>query len=246
MSEGKIRHRKMPSCYQMKKTLQIPITHDPYRRVSLYVFQKGSLTVEASFLLPFLLCAVTALLFLFTFTSIKARDYRSLVEKAELLAVTVGQADKDDPYIRLYDPSMVSLPFADFFPGRKLSTQRVIVRAWTGYTGESFHESASEALVYMTPEGEVCHRSCECTYLRLSIRSLSYGALDKARNQSGGKYASCEYCVSKTWTGTLVYITDYGSSYHAKRECQGLKRTVMAVPWSQVQGVRLCSKCGGT
>ena len=246
MNESVKRHRKMPSCYQMKKTLQIPVTQEPYRRVSSYAFQKGSLTVEASFLLPFLLCAVTALLYLFTFTSIKARDYRRLMEKAELLAVTAGQTDQYDPYIRLYDPSVTSLPFADFFPGRKLSAQRVIVREWIGYTGERFNESASETLVYMTPEGEVCHRSCECTYLRLSIRSLPYGALDKARNQSGGKYAPCEYCVGKTWTGAWVYITDYGSSYHAGRECQGLKRAVMAVPWSKVQGVRLCSKCGGT
>lgn len=246
MSKKETRYRKMPFCSQMKKSLQIPNIQNPCRRVSLYIFQKGSLTVEASFLLPFFLCTVTALLYLYSFTAIKAWDYRRLMEKAEVLAVTTGRTDQEDPYIRLYDTSLVTLPFVDFFPVRNWSSQRVIVRSWTGYTGESFQANASDTLVYMTPEGTVYHKSCDCTYLRLSIRSLSYEALDEMRNQSGGKYASCEYCVGRTWSGTVVYITDYGTSYHTRRDCQGLKRTVMAVPWSQVQGVRMCSKCGRT
>ena len=245
MSERRKRHTRMPSCCRKKISLQIPHLHHTLRRVSLCAFQKGSFTVETAVVLPFMLCAVAALLFLFILTASRAKDYRSLMEKAQTLAVTLGQAYEEDPYVKLYDPSPVSLPFEGWFPKQKWSVQTVAVRAWTGYTGESFCKGDEEAVVYMTPEGEVCHRSSACHYLQLSIQTAAYEALDKARNQSGERYSACEYCIGKRWTGALVYITDYGSSYHSKRDCQGLKRTIMAVPWSEVKGIRMCSKCGG-
>lgn len=246
--------REMPFCMRKQQSdpLQIlrrcreiePESDD--RRVFLYASLKGSLTLETAIVLPFLLCAVTAMLYLCTFTARQAEDYRTLTERAELLAVTVGQSSDQDPYIRLYDSSFLSLPFTEIFKKREVIVQKAIVRTWVGYTGESFQMGASEQLVYITPEGRVCHRSRDCTYLRLTIQSLPAGALDTARNHSGGKYTPCEYCVKKAGASTVVYITDYGNSYHNSRGCQGLKRTVMAVPWSKAEGRPLCSRCGGS
>lgn len=244
MSETRERYAGMPSFDKKQLSLQIPQLHQLLRRVSLCAFQKGSFTLEASMLLPFFLCAVMTLLSMFLLMASRARDYRSLMEKAQTMAVTVGQEKKKDPYIKLYDPAMETLPYEGWFPKRLWHTQMASVRAWVGYTGESFQDGDKEAIVYMTPEGEVWHRSCECHYLSLSVRMISYAALDTERNRSGEIYAACESCVGKNWSGTAVYITDYGSSYHSGRHCRGLKRTVMAVPWSQVRGIRSCSKCG--
>ena len=72
-------------------------------RASLYISRKGSMTLEAAMAVPFFLCAVTALLYLFVFTAQNGQAYRRLMEKAEMLAVTAGQITEDDPYIRLYD-----------------------------------------------------------------------------------------------------------------------------------------------
>lgn len=226
MNELRERDTGMPSCCKKKMSLQIPRLQHILRRVSLCPFQKGSFIVEASLILPFFLCTVMVMLSLYLQTASGAQDYRSLMEKAEKMAVTLGQKMETDPYVKLYNPAMAT------------------VRAWIGYTEERFLEGDAEAIVYMTPEGEVWHRSCDCNYLRLSVRTVTYAALEEMRNRSGEIYAACESCVTKNWKGISVYITDYGSSYHSRRNCRGLKRTVMAVPWSQVRGIRACSKCG--
>lgn len=254
MSEDRKMHREMPFCMRKQQSDPLQILHrckeiipeSDDRRVFLYASSKGSLTLETAIILPFLLCAVTAMLYLFTFTARQAGDYRTLTERAELLAVTVGQSSVQDPYIRLYDSSFPSLPFNEIFGKREVVVQKAVVRTWVGYTGESFQMDASDPLVYITPEGSVCHRSRDCTYLRLTIRSLSAGALEAARNHSGGKYTPCEYCVKKAGASTVVYVTDYGNSYHNSSRCQGLKRTIMAVPWSKAEGRPFCSRCGGS
>lgn len=215
------------------------------RRVSLCASLKGSLTLEAALVLPLLLCSVTALLYLFAFTGTQARSYRTLTERAQTLAVTAGGSLTGKPYITLYDYQTAKLPFFYIFGGRKQAVQRVVARAWVGYTGETFSENTEEQMVYITPEGEVYHRSRDCTYLLLTVRSISAAQLSQERNQSGGKYAPCEYCVKNIPPGGNIYVTDYGTSYHKRRDCQGLKRTVMMVPYSEVAGMPCCSRCGG-
>ncbi len=215
-------------------------------RASRCTLRKASFTLETALALPAFLFAVTALLYLFSFSALQAKDYRKLMEKAELLAVTTEVVTGQNPYITLYDYETAKLPFAVLGFGSRGTVQKVTVRSWTGYTGETFQAGGKEELVYRTPEGEVYHRSRDCTYLRLTIRSVTSADLSGLRNESGGKYTPCEYCVKKQQAGVLVYITDYGNSYHNKSTCQGLKRTIMAVPLSQVGGLRSCSRCGGS
>lgn len=217
----------------------------PGRRVSLRRLRRGSLTLETALVLPLLLCAAAALLYLFAFTSSQAGAYRTLSERTQLLAVTAGQGAEEDPYIRLYDYQTARLPFSRLFFGWRPVLMRTTARAWVGYTGESFAETAREEMVYVTPEGRVYHRDRNCSYLNLTVRTISAAQLEGARNQSGGKYYPCEYCVKGSGPGNTVYITDYGTSYHSVRDCQGLKRTIMAVPYSEAAGLSGCSRCGG-
>lgn len=242
----------MPFCNRINnsKNLQIPRTRNVLfrntgtgRRASLDIFLKGSMTLEASLVLPFLLCAVTALLYLFAFTAVQSKESRTLMERAELLAVTSAQAYHSDPYVKLYDVGTASMPFASLSFGRRPVTKKAVVRAWVGYTGETFQNAAGETLVYITPDGTVYHKTRDCTYLRLSVRQISYGGLSGERNLSGGRYTPCEFCVRRGWIGGTVYITDHGTSYHSSAGCQGLKRTIIAVPLSETGGRPGCSRC---
>lgn len=98
--------------------------------------------------------AVTAMLYVFVMTGFQAEKLRTLTQQAQSLAVTVGQgADEWDPYTRLYAYDQVTLPFAAFSFGSRSVVQRVVVRDWVGYTGESF-SGGGEIFVYVTPKGE--------------------------------------------------------------------------------------------
>ena len=150
----------MPFCCRKKSklNLQIPRAWKMWspcrrtgRRVSPGASAKGSMTVEASFALPFLLCAVTALLYLFTCTSVQAKESMELMGRARLLAVTAGQGYGSDPYVKLADADLVSLPFLSVPSGRRLITRRAVVRAWVGYTGETFQKEAVSAISVFLP-----------------------------------------------------------------------------------------------
>ena len=118
--------------------------------------------------------------------------------------------------------------------------------AWTGYdiTGGVSEDALQEELVYITEHGEVYHRDVSCRYLKSGIRSIGYGELSTARNADRAKYYPCEYC-GKTIGGGNVFITEYGTRYHSRADCQGLKRKIYTVPISEVGGRRPCSACGG-
>ena len=118
--------------------------------------------------------------------------------------------------------------------------------AWTGYdiSGETIDETNEEEMVYVTEHGEVYHRDINCRYLKLNVRSIEHSGLKKERNADGSKYYPCEYCGQGVKGGN-VFITDYGSRYHSKVDCPGLKRKIYTITISEVGGRRPCSGCGG-
>lgn len=122
---------------------------------------------------------------------------------------------------------------------------RIRTRAWTGYDNANCGGSANgeEEIVYITLEGTVYHKSRSCTYLKLSISAVDIDFLEEMRNKSGAIYYSCESCGSHCQN--TVYITQYGTRYHATLQCSKLKRTILAVPISEAGGRGGCSKCAG-
>ena len=131
MSKQKERHggRLFCRCEKYKKGVQTSrrlwrLQKVVSRRVCPCAFQRGSLTLETSIVLPFLLCAVTAMLYVFVMTGFQAEKYRTLTQQAQSLAVTVGQgADEGDPYTRLYAYDQVTLPFVAFSFGSRSVVQ---------------------------------------------------------------------------------------------------------------------------
>jgi hypothetical protein len=120
---------------------------------------------------------------------------------------------------------------------------RLRTRAWTGYdNAQNGTGDGDEEIVYVAETGTVYHRSRVCTYLKLSITPISATSVNDERNMGGSRYCACEECGSRS-AGTL-YITNHGTKYHSTLSCSKLKRTVSAIPISQVGGKGACSKCG--
>ena len=115
-------------------------------------------------------------------------------------------------------------------------------KGWSGYERIDFGGEDDET-VYMTETGVVYHRDYHCAYLDLSIRAVTAEGIEGLRNESQGKYHSCELFMTGK-NPSSVYITDYGDRYHSTLACSGLKRTIYAIPLSEAVGKGACSKCG--
>lgn len=270
------------------------------KRVSLCLSKhlRASMTVEASFVLPFFLFAflnVISILELYRLQSnmcaamhmtakemaVCAYEYKVLsdgdVGKAESLGLSYGYAgnrvkqilgkpyldsspmkdgasginwvrssvlEKDD-CIDLIASYMVKPPVAAVGFREFRMYNRVFTRAWTGYdnAAAALNGDTNEEIVFITPDGTVYHRSRACSYLKLSIVPVDMEILEHERNEGGAKYYPCEECGGKG--RCRVYVTDYGTRYHSSLQCSKLKRTILAVPISQVGERGACSKCGG-
>ena len=117
--------------------------------------------------------------------------------------------------------------------------------AWTGYdiSNGLGADETEEELVYVTQYGEVYHRSIDCSYLKIKVRSVDKNDLVHLRNESGGKYYPCELCGSRAGAGN-VFITEYGDKYHASAGCSALTRKIYTIRLSEAGGRRACSHCG--
>ena len=135
----------------------------------------------------------------------------------------------------------IHIPVPIFYQEGITRTESIRVKAWTGYEKE-FIGFTDDETVYVTETGLVYHRNYHCTYLDLSIQMVPAGNIDALRNSDGGKYYACRICGGGN--KGQVYITDSGNKYHNTLSCSGLKRTVYAVPLSEVIGKGACIRCG--
>ena len=149
-------------------------------------------------------------------------------------------SEMDGSEIKLRADYEIKLPVA-FFAVRGISiTQYSTSRKWIGDRELWMNTD----YVYVTEHGMVYHCSRNCSYLDLSIRAVDYAQIGALRNRSEHKYNGCDQCVAKKLKLGQVFITDYGTCYHATLSCSGLKRSVYLVPISEVNGMGACSKCG--
>ena len=115
-------------------------------------------------------------------------------------------------------------------------------RKWIGNVSLEKEGGVGDEWVYVTPYGSVYHCDRTCRYLDLSIRAVHRQSLVTLRNADRNRYRKCESC-GDVGNG-MVYVTDYGTSYHSSLACSGLKRTVYMIKRSQTGGKKACSKCG--
>lgn len=166
--------------------------------------------------------------------------------KGGILGITALQSEFDKDMIHFEVNYYAGMPF-DFlkilgFP----CTQKVSVRKWVGNEDKGAEGGSAgnddKKMVYITETGTVFHTNSNCSHLRLSIKTVAKVQISELRNNSGGKYYSCERCGG---SGTVLYITDYGDRYHTDINCSGLKRVIYTVPYETVSDRPACSRCGG-
>lgn len=209
-------------------------------RMSLCTLQtkKGNLTVEAALILPFFLLILLAF-FSFSDRYAQAAELRlRAAEEAKTIGVIQGAAKiKNSGRVVIRKSASAEMLFGFPFLMEKRMTERAVCRAWIGFRGLEVQESE----VYITENGNVYHLYEDCTHLDLSIRQVPFAYAVTAKNEYGEMYRRCELC--KEPCSSLVYITEEGNCYHSKRSCGGLKRTVRAVPISEVFGRSCCLRC---
>lgn len=161
-----------------------------------------------------------------------------------LLESRLFQENDEIDLIAVYQ---VKLPFHLLPDGTCRFRQRVHTRAFTGVEQRTEKEEQEGTVVYVTETGRVYHRRRDCTYLKLSISQMKYADISNLRNESGGKYKSCERCVRDTElsAGREVWITNFGDRYHITRSCSGIKRSIKEITLSKAGKRTPCSKCGG-
>lgn len=132
-------------------------------------------------------------------------------------------------------------PLAEMLEFRKFRMgNRYYGHLWNGYEIPGT-EDAGE-YVYVTEDSAVYHISRECTHLRLSVRPVEIAEVPKG-------YRPCEKCMGGKVNGivpggSIYYICTEGESYHSRRDCPGLKRTVYCIAKEEAEGYRKCSRCG--
>lgn len=148
--------------------------------------------------------------------------------------------DMSEIYLRADYVTVNSVDLFGVFP--HMYTQTLYFRGWIGVSelGRNAAAGIDADLVYVTDYGEVYHTHKDCTYLNPSISRTTLTKALELRNKGGASYAPCKSCYNNT---DIVYITDYGTSYHSSANCSGLKRSIMVMDKDSVGNMRLCSKC---
>ncbi len=130
----------------------------------------------------------------------------------------------------------------------KYYVMRLVYRNWTGEGREIGKEESSEEqkeTVNMTKNGTVYHVKKDCSYIKIDVTGVWGEEIDKERNESGAKYYACEFCSPELAKGVLVYITEYGTRYHARSTCSAICRNPKECSLADVkEKYSACSKCG--
>ncbi len=136
----------------------------------------------------------------------------------------------------------VKLPFLMLRIAPITLEETLRVKGWTGDVSMTGGEWKADT-VYVTDTGVVYHKDATCTYLDMSVQTVSKDSLEELRNESGGKYHPCETCKNAQPNNKDVYITAYGTRYHTSLECKKIKRNIYAISIDEAYGLGGCSKC---
>ena len=132
----------------------------------------------------------------------------------------------------------VPLPVAGSHPMKK----RIYMsgRIYSGYVMHGQDPMQKDRIVYVALHGTVYHTRPDCSHICIKITNPA--AVSGIRRYSSLK--PCAHCIRKGRLLRQVYITAGGDHYHSALSCSGLKRTIRAVPYSTIKGMRKCSRCG--
>ena len=208
---------------------------------------RAGLTVESACVLPLFLFGLMTMISLLDLYKEQTVHLTALCQEASMAGLEAAVPGQEGPEeitrtdVYGFRPPALLLPF----PGITIRNS-ICVHAWTGSDGIGSSGAAEpEEMVYVTETGHVFHLDPDCTYLHLSIHSVSGSSVAGLHNLYGDSYSPCEICSYHQAPGAYVYITDQGTRYHNQGSCSGLKRTVRLVRLSEASGYTPCTRCEG-
>lgn len=224
-------------------------THSLHARknASLCLLKAGSLTIEAAFVLPLFFLAMITFISFMNAIGMQVKESAATAQKAKELGmyayITKGSLDGGG-IINLGHKKSYKLP-VKLFPIKAISFYvSGRVRAWTGYVKGSIEaDQTGSEMVYVSDYESVYHKDALCTYLDVSVATLSKAGIEEKTNAYGSHYKPCEKCGN--YHAGQVYVTEKGQAYHTDRNCSGLKRSRRLVELKDAAGLSVCSKCGG-
>ncbi len=162
--------------------------------------------------------------------------------KGGVLGFDFSETEVKDSKITFAVDYEVAFPFSVFGKNALPISQKRTGRIWDGSIPGA--DDTDNLYVYVTPYGTAYHRSRLCPYINPSIRSAPVAQVSFLRNSSGGRYKRCPRCARGS--SSICYITSWGTNYHYKISCSGLKRTIYQIPLEKAKlRYHACSKCGG-
>jgi hypothetical protein len=220
-------------------------------------YLRGSLTVEASFCATAFFLALFSLLYLFQMLAGINQIQMRLASAAwqyECFGTKLGTVEgllKQSVLIQwnekeeiCFVKERVKIPFLGANIFQVSLYQQMKINNYKGRSMVSENRDIAE-YVYIAENGRVYHTERGCVYLNPEIRSMGFQTAMLQRNSSGAKYKLCKSCGQNIvfTESTTVYITPFGDSYHATKNCSGLKRTIHKVKRSETGKMGACSKC---
>lgn len=121
-------------------------------------------------------------------------------------------------------------------------SQRCRRRYWRGYDTSKNEGQQDGETVYVTEYGRVYHTFRDCSNLNRNIKTVAAAHVSEERNEYGGKYKACEFCI-RNQDDVYYYITTDGDRYHSRTDCGALIRYIHTVEISEVGTKPLCSVC---
>lgn len=215
--------------------------------------RKGSMTVETALVLPlFLLFCLTVL----SFVDVMKMTIEQQMRQQELLrtgavyanlleTTTVG---REGDCIKLDYVYAMKLPVGGFGNKKVLVRQRSMVHIFNGYD-DSYGDriGRQQEYVYVTEHGSVYHKKRSCHALNVTVRQVSGATIKRERNADRKKYEKCQSCAKGYKIAELktkvLFVTDYGVTYHVRLNCSDLTRTVQVVKIEEAGGKRACKSC---
>ncbi len=157
-------------------------------------------------------------------------------------SIKMNDRESDGEYVRLTVHYAIRMPLNIFGKDVLEVSQSAAARRWKG---RSSGQTGDNRWVYIAPFGTVYHSGVHCSYLDLSLVSVSEQSVGSLRNKDGGRYYKCQGCImnAENASGKTVYVTDYGTQYHYSLNCSGIKRTIRRVLEKNVVGRTPCQKC---
>lgn len=206
---------------------------------SIFAFLKGSMSLEASLVVPIFLLFLMTILMSIEMVRLQTKEFEALHQKFE------QQYESDIGIIKEttnehYDS------FTSFIPIGNIDIEDTVFgHSFSGFSNDDglTKEGILDEYVYVTITGKRYHRDIDCSYIKIIPSSIEAKSVGGLRNPSGGKYYPCERCHPKR-EGILFYTQD-GDRYHSTTGCSSLRRTVNIMKLSEAEdnGYTPCSKC---